>query len=270
MKTIWLNGNVVGPGGSGWNGTTPGPTITVTSGQTVRLLLNGKDLDHTWFIDVNNNFQNDTGEISSPVFNSRNSPLSFDFKPIIGQNIPAAGNWTYRCYYHSSLMYGTIRILQPPPSPDFSLKLQTTTLNIHGSASNSTTLAIVSISNFSGNVSLSSSSSPNGPIVAFTQNPVLVGPGSTNTSIIQVTAPRDLREGTYNLIVTGTGGTTFHSVSLGIQLLTSPSPPTAAITSPSARPGLPIYAIIVLGGLVVAISGTASYLLRTRFHRRKK
>src|SRR6266699_4526585 len=47
---IWLNGDVVGDH-SGWNDSSPGPTITVTSGVTVNLMLKAKViLTHNWFI----------------------------------------------------------------------------------------------------------------------------------------------------------------------------------------------------------------------------
>ncbi len=216
-KTIWLNGNVVG-GPSGWNGTSPGPLVTVTSGETVRLLLNGIDLlVHNWFIDVYNNSTDVAGEISSPVFSYHNSPLPFIFRPVIGQNIPAGGNWTYRCMYHQGIMYGTIRVLQPSTlaPADFSLSVQSQSLKIHSGGSNTTTLLVKSTNNFLGNVSLSSSP-PAGPIIIFAPNPVPLSFGSTNTSTIQIVSPPQLPADSYSVTLTGTRGTLTHSVTLTI------------------------------------------------------
>jgi len=114
---IWLNGDVLGVF-SGWNNSSPGPTITVVSGETVSLFLNATDtLGHDWFIDTLKMMVPDPNGISSPDFRMNNSPLSFTFTPLIGQNVPTAGNWTYRCKYHPTAMYGTIRVVEP----DFSL-----------------------------------------------------------------------------------------------------------------------------------------------------
>lgn len=212
-KRIWLNGNAITGGKTGWNGTSPGPYITVTSGQTVLLLLNSTDIDHNWFIAVNNS-TSDTGEISSPVFSIATSPLSFIFKPVVGQNIPAPGSYTYRCMYHPNVMYGTIRIVQLPPAPDFSITVRNNPLSTNAGGSNTTNLEIKSVNKFSGNVSLSSSSLPVGPNITFAPNPVSVSPASTNTSTIQIVSPPQLPAESYNITLTGTSGTLTHSVTL--------------------------------------------------------
>ena len=208
-----MNGNAITGGKTGWNGTSPGPYITVTSGQTVLLLLNSTDIDHNWFIAVNNS-TSDTGEISSPVFSIATSPLSFIFKPVVGQNIPAPGSYTYRCMYHPNVMYGTIRIVQLPPAPDFSITVRNNPLSTNAGGSNTTNLEIKSVNKFSGNVSLSSSSLPVGPNITFAPNPVSVSPASTNTSTIQIVSPPQLPAESYNITLTGTSGTLTHSVTL--------------------------------------------------------
>ncbi len=231
-KRIWLNGNAITGGKTGWNGTSPGPYITVTSGQTVLLLLNSTDIDHNWFIDINNDFH--IGEISSPVFSISTSPLSFIFRPVIDQNIPKAGNYTYRCMYHLNVMYGTIRVVQLPPVPDFSITVRNKSLRIDAGGSNTTNLEIRSVNSFSGSVSLSSSSSPVGPIIAFARNPVPLSLGSTNTSTVQIISPSQVPANSYNITLTGTSGSLTHSVTLIVvvqDFSISVSPSTVAVNA---------------------------------------
>jgi hypothetical protein len=90
------------------------------SGETVHLLLDTTDgITHDRFIDTQKDFTPDPSGITSPDFSvSTTKVLNFTFTPLIRQNIPAAGNWTYRCKYHPiPYMYGTIRI----PQSDFAL-----------------------------------------------------------------------------------------------------------------------------------------------------
>ncbi len=90
--------------------TNPGPTITVTQGDTVDLTLNSVDaanVIHDWFIDYNNNLTADPGEPKSSDF-SGTTPLSFSF------TADRVGTFTYRCHYHPATMKGQIVIQTPP------------------------------------------------------------------------------------------------------------------------------------------------------------
>jgi len=103
-----------GDSGRGWGlnrttTTTPGPTITVYLGSPVTLSLVGADpppaqVTHNWFIDYNGNNQTDPGENKSADFTSPGS-IVFTFVPT------REGNATYKCQYHFSTMFGTIRIV---------------------------------------------------------------------------------------------------------------------------------------------------------------
>ena len=103
-----------GDSGRGWGlnrttTTTPGPTITVYLGYPVTLTLVGADpppaqVTHNWFIDYNGNNQTDPGENKSADFTSPGSTV-FTFVPT------REGNATYKCQYHFSTMFGTIRIV---------------------------------------------------------------------------------------------------------------------------------------------------------------
>jgi plastocyanin len=112
-----VNLTLYGNAGTGWgfgsaNLTIPGPNITVYRGDVVNLTLIGTDsgVPHNWFIDYDNNLQPSAGEPSSPDFNSAASVRNWSF--VANRN----GNYTYRCRYHATSMYGTIKVLiQPRP-----------------------------------------------------------------------------------------------------------------------------------------------------------
>jgi len=101
-------------GGWGFTSTTitsPGPTLVVNAGDSVSLQLFSNDsAAHTWFIDYNNNSATDTGEPSSPQFNSPTAPIWYNFTADAGH----VGTWTYRCGIHPSTMKGLIVILAAP------------------------------------------------------------------------------------------------------------------------------------------------------------
>ncbi len=90
--------------------TNPGPTITVTQGDTVALTLHSVDTPtviHDWFIDYNNNLAADTGEPKASDF-SGTTPGTFSF------TADRVGTFTYRCHYHPTTMTGQIVIQTPP------------------------------------------------------------------------------------------------------------------------------------------------------------
>src|SRR6266496_5105844 len=190
---IWLNGDAVGPR-PGWNDTSPGPTITVVSGETVNLLLNATDcLSHNWYIDVNNNSQPDPNEISSLDFSPNTKTQLFTFTPTIGQNIPSAGNWTYKCRYHPYSMYGTIRVIQP----NFSLSASPTSLVTTTRAMATSTVTVSLLFGFAGTVNLSTSGTD---CLQATISPRTVS-GASGIATLTVVAAN---AGNYTVIVTGT------------------------------------------------------------------
>lgn len=87
-------------GASGFNGTQPGPAITVVTGDTVNLKLNNLDgLHHTWYIDFNNDTIQDGNETyiqcSSTTLGTTTCP---SFIPTIWntRSIPHEGTFNYR------------------------------------------------------------------------------------------------------------------------------------------------------------------------------
>src|SRR6266849_5355217 len=106
--TFWLLGSIMG-----WNQTRPGPLVAVTDGDLVTIMYNSIDgAPHTWFIDVNNNnMPPASGGISSPRIASSATPfVNFTFTLTVGTNIPSTGDFTYRCSYHPTMMFGTFRV----------------------------------------------------------------------------------------------------------------------------------------------------------------
>ena len=99
---------------TGWNGINPGPTIIVFSGDHVTLQLTSADNQpHQWYIDINNNRQQDANEtnIQSPVF-STSTQTPYTFVPtILNQtSLPAAGSYIYRDV-NNPRINGTIVVL---------------------------------------------------------------------------------------------------------------------------------------------------------------
>ncbi len=135
-RTFWLKGHYI----LGWNNTSPGPFISVVSGDLVTMMLIGTDgFTHSWFLDFNNNLIVDPSETAtaSPNFSSTTAYLNFTFTPVISTNIPAAGNWTYRCSFHPLVMFGTFRVMpeQIPVSVSSSATLDSSKVTSMGSLS---------------------------------------------------------------------------------------------------------------------------------------
>jgi phosphate transport system substrate-binding protein len=110
--TFWLQANSA----TGWNGSKPGPTISVVSGDSVTLnLLSADGLTHQWFLDFNNNGVIDPNENNTTVsstFSSTSTYSPFQFVPHIFNttSIPSLGNWTY-ADSQSPGITGTFRII---------------------------------------------------------------------------------------------------------------------------------------------------------------
>jgi hypothetical protein len=201
--TIWLNGDVVGSN-PGWNNTSPGPTMVLTSGVEVHLFVNATDpLLHNWFIDTRNDSTPDPNGISSPDFSfSTTGAYNFTFTPIIGQNIPSAGNWTYRCRYHPTIMYGTIRIL----ASDFSITASQTVISTVPESTASTTITLSSP--YSETVNLSTSASIQASI-----SPVgVLAPGTATLTV------HTSNTGNYTVTITGIVGTFIHSLNITVRV----------------------------------------------------
>ncbi len=259
---IWLNGDAVGPR-PGWTDTSPGPTITVVSGETVNLLLNATDfLSHNWYIDVNNNSQPDTNETSSPDFSPNTKALPFTFTPTIGQNIPSAGNWTYKCRYHPYSMYGTIRVIRP----DFFLSAAPSSLATTVRTMGTSTITVHPLFSFTGTVNLSITASSG---LQATISPPSIG-GASGTATLTIVA---LNSRNYTTTVTGTSGPISHSLNVTIEagdFTTTADPPIVPaqiVISPTVLMGLGVSTLSCVfassGQFVVNVTATNGSLVHS-------
>ncbi len=95
----------------------PGPSLTVTAGQTVTFELVSQDgVAHTLFIDLNNNSRWDANEPQSPEFGGAGNPQVISWTWIA--SIPA-GSYKYLCGIHTTAMEGNLTVASstPPPPP---------------------------------------------------------------------------------------------------------------------------------------------------------
>ena len=254
--TFWLLGSIMG-----WNQTMPGPLVSVTDRDLVTIMYNSIDsAPHTWFIDVNNNNMPDPGEISYPTIASSAAPfVNFTFTLKVGTNIPSTGDFTYKCSYHPTMMFGTFRV-QASTVPDFKIALSNSTLTVAQGSSGSVMVTLTSLNGFSGTVALTSTLSSLGPHVTFSPASVVVsssGPAASTLSVSAVSSgaySTPVSQGNYNVNVTGTNGSLVHSATL-----------TLTVSSTSGAGALPSAAIIG-GGIAAAVAVVAGivYVLRRR------
>jgi plastocyanin len=117
-----LNATLIGSSTRGWGASNatisePGPGIQVGVGAPITLTLladaNDTGVRHNWFIDYNNNTQQDVGEPVSRDFNGPSDPtvVTFPF------NATRAGSFTYRCAFHPRMMFGAIFIVGQASAP---------------------------------------------------------------------------------------------------------------------------------------------------------
>ena len=211
---------------AGWNGTNPGPAITVTKGDSVFLtLVSGDSSPHTFVIDVHKDGVTPSpncsvNKCSSTFTTTIIYPFSVDFGP---------GTYTYYCSVHLNSMVGTFIV----PGPDYGVSSSPSSLTILQGANANSTVSITSLNNFAGPVTLSSSpSSPAGLIPSsFSVNPVTVPAGGTAKSNFTVSVPAGTTPGPYSLTVTGSNSTTSRNTSVSVTVI---APDFTIISSPSS------------------------------------
>ncbi len=90
--------------------TKPGPTLVVTTGESLDLHLFSADgQTHNWTVDVNNDSQVQASEPQSGYFNATTGPIWFNFTVTL-----APGVYTYRCGFHPSNMWGELVVQAAP------------------------------------------------------------------------------------------------------------------------------------------------------------
>ena len=105
--TYTLFGNAVsGWGTSNTSISTPGPALQAKVGTPVTLeLVSADGQEHSFFLDLNGNGAHDSGEPLSPNFGGSNPHvIIWTFTPT------QAGNISYRCAFHPTIMIGTMSV----------------------------------------------------------------------------------------------------------------------------------------------------------------
>jgi hypothetical protein len=92
--------SLIGRSATGWNNTTPGPTIAVNINDTLSLRLTSADSEnHKFFVDYDGNHLVSPGEPSSANFSGT---MTFEFLA------SSAGTFNYYCLYNQATMFGAI------------------------------------------------------------------------------------------------------------------------------------------------------------------
>ncbi len=230
-------GGFVGPVGWGFTSSTvtsPGPDLTVATGETVTMSLTSADgAPHNWGVDYDGNGFIDAGE-----------PISSNFPPTTSLTFTATttpGTYTYWCFIHKGPMFGRF-IVQAPATPDFSISASATTpASLVAGNSATSTISLTSLNNFAGSVNLAASSTAPvaGLTFSFSVNPVTLTAGGTGTSTLTISTTASTPAGTYTIAVTGTSGSLSHPATVAVTVVgtdfsMSSSPTTLSIVQGSS------------------------------------
>src|SRR2546427_572632 len=215
---------------TGWNGTNPGPPITVTRGDSVSMsLVSGDGAPHTFIVDVDKDgvIPNPTCSIDkcSPQF-STSTPYPFvvDFGP---------GTFTYYCSIHLTMMVGAFIV------SDFGVSSSPSSLTIPQGSNANSTVSIMSLNNYAGAVTLSATPPTSWPPPFFGVNPVPISSGMTSTSKLTIYVPPGTSQGPYSVTVTASDSFISHSTNVAVNVpapsfTVSASPATLTINSGSS------------------------------------
>ena len=105
--------------------------------------------------------------------------------------------------------------------PDFSVTAIPDSLTVFQGSSSTSQVVVSSTGGYSGPVSLTSTVAPvvtNGPTSSLSTNSVTLTPGSSSTVILTVSASLSTPTGSYNVTVTGTGGSISHSKRVAVSV----------------------------------------------------
>ncbi len=197
-----------------WNGSSPGPTITVTEGDTVNIMLSSDGSQHQLLVD----FDGDGASTSGCTTADKCSSL-FMSSTSISFTANTVGTFHYYCTLH-------------PTGTDFGITSNPSAVSILQGSNANSTITVSSINNFAGTITLSASASPPGPMTNFSTNTVVVSSGTTATSKLTISIPPSTSLGSYSITVTGTNGSSSgtHAANISVSVV-SPSSPNFAINS---------------------------------------
>ena len=118
-----------------------------------------------------------------------------------------------------------LEITAAPPSPDFSITVNPSSLSIQQGSSNTVNITVASLNGFSDMVNLTVSPAIDG--VTYSLDPSSVTPlaDSSVTSTITIEVAETAIPSTYVPTLTGTSGNLQHSTNLSLEITTAPPPP---------------------------------------------
>jgi len=247
--------HLVGYYTTGWNGSNP--RITVTQGDTVTIdVSSGDGIQHGLLIDFDGDTLSDTADCSPTADPCTIQSANLQTVTFTANNV---GSYKYYCTVHPS-MVGDF-VVQAPPTPNFSIVSNPTSLSIMQGSTGTATITLSSLDGFSGTLNLTGTVSPSGPIVSFSPSSMAILSGGTATSTLTVSSAGGLyssvTDGNYSVSITASNGTLSHQTTVQVIVGSSNS-------SPSGAPNLPLA---VLGGAAViltAVAGITVYLVKKR------
>ena len=249
-RTIMLKGSFA----TGWNGTNPGPTISLMQGDSVAVNLVSTDgAPHTFVIDVAH-----AGIIPNPncgidkCSNQFSSSTTFTFTADM-----ASGTYTYYCSIHLQHMIGSLVVQSTNNGgPDFSATSNPTMLTVTQGSSASATLTLTSLNGFSGTVALSATVSPGGPTVSLSLTSVALPSSGSASSTLTISAASTglystpVSTGAYTVTITESSGAVSHSTSIPLNVGSTGSGPTSSGSGSS----MPVYAGGLSGNILFGLA----------------
>jgi FtsP/CotA-like multicopper oxidase with cupredoxin domain len=266
-RTIMLKGSFA----TGWNGSNPGPTISVTQGDSVMLNLVSTDgAPHTFVIDVAH-----AGIIPNPncAVDKCSSQFSSSTTFMFTADI-AAGTYSYYCSIHLQHMIGSLIVHSSTNTgPDFSATSNPIMLTVAQGSSGSATITLTSLNGFTGTVGLSATVFPSGPTVSFSSTSVaLLANGSASSSLtVSATSmglySTSVPNGAYTVTITETNGSASHSTTIPVNVGSAASGPTTSGSSssmPAYGSGLSGTALLGAAVAVIALGSVATVVVLRR------
>ncbi|HEX4965760.1 MAG TPA: choice-of-anchor D domain-containing protein [Thermoanaerobaculia bacterium] len=150
-------------------------------------------------------------------------------------------------------VYGTFMFafVNGTTAPDFSMCVSPSSLTINTGANDKYTISTSPINGFNGNVALTVSGLPAGVTASFSPASITGGAGA---SVLTITVSSSAVAGTYSLVITGTGGTITHSMTVVLTVNNVTPPAPAVCFSPSS---------LTFGSFNVGTSSTAQAITLT-------
>jgi hypothetical protein len=115
--------------------------------------------------------------------------------------------------------------VQVVTNQDYTITMSPSVITGPNGATNTTVVTVTSVNGYNGNVSLTFTAPFGYFTVAGGTNPLRIVSGGTASSTLTITTNTITALGTYNISVTGTDGTRFHSVAVTVQVVDPITPP---------------------------------------------